>query len=441
MKVKVRNGSIMDSPRKEITSAELGEDLREALAHLYDPDFQPSEPLCRLVGCDSRNGALAVQSAILRAIESVKPPPSTPSSARTQQVYKVLHGRFVLKLTRAETAELLHMSVSSVRRAQREATHALTRVLSERGKIREPSTEGGTTDGRLQSPPEEASDDQTWDWRSQARRELDALRVSSPDKVSNVGETISGVLELGGSLISLRGIRIEVGFLQPNLVAAIHPSVLRQLLITALGRLARYLTTSQITIYAGLEDGNVVVTLTSTATAGHCPTVGELTGEMLVPENVSVGVDVDENTVFLSIEMPSAGSITVLVVDDNPDVARFYRRCTAGTSYRVVHISEAREVFGIIEAVSPDMIVLDIMMPDVDGWQLLMQLHENPVTRVIPVIVCSVVREEHLALSLGAALYLPKPVRPRDFIDALDQVRPQASTEAPISPVNNRAAC
>ena len=68
------------------------------------------------------------------------------------------------------------------------------------------------------------------------------------------------------------------------------------------------------------------------------------------------------------------------------------------------------------------------MLPDIDGWRLLMLLHENAETRTIPVIVCTVVREEGLALSLGATRYLAKPVGPRDFIETLNQVSPPAAT-------------
>jgi CheY-like chemotaxis protein len=111
----------------------------------------------------------------------------------------------------------------------------------------------------------------------------------------------------------------------------------------------------------------------------------------------------------------------VLVVDDNVDLVHFYRRYAAGTRYHIVHLSQGTGVLEAVESVTPDIIVLDVMLPDVDGWDLLVQLHEHPATRPIPVVVCSVVREEELALSLGASVYLPKPVRRREFIGALDQ--------------------
>ena len=85
----------------------------------------------------------------------------------------------------------------------------------------------------------------------------------------------------------------------------------------------------------------------------------------------------------------------------------------------------------LAEEIKPDIIVLDVMLPDVDGWELLSQLHEHPLTRSVPVIVCSVVGEEDLALALGAKVYLPKPVRRQQFLQALDQAVNQAAARAP----------
>mgnify|MGYP001111695391 CR=1 FL=1 len=73
----------------------------------------------------------------------------------------------------------------------------------------------------------------------------------------------------------------------------------------------------------------------------------------------------------------------------------------------------------LVKEFRPDLVVLDVMLPDTDGWRLLMHLRQHPLTRSTPVIICSVVQESDLASSLGAALYLSKPVRPRQFIQAL----------------------
>jgi len=150
----------------------------------------------------------------------------------------------------------------------------------------------------------------------------------------------------------------------------------------------------------------------------------------------SVKVDLEGDCLSFSMELPSVGQV-VLIVDDNADLIHLYRRYVVGTRYHIVHTAQGQRVFEIAEASSPDVIVLDVMLPDVDGWELLADLHEHSATRSIPVIVCSVIREEDLALALGAALYLPKPVERQQFLQALDQALSQAATRAPIVRANS----
>jgi CheY-like chemotaxis protein len=414
-----------------ITCEEFEQELREALTRLYDPGYQPSEPLCELMSCDPRGGALAVQTAIIHVIEDLEPPPDTPPTAQTRRVFDLLRNRFVLKLTQEETAEYLHVSLSSVQRGQREAIHVLARAIWERGRMPEPPAEE-----HFREEQPSADGTRRPDWRSQMRQELASLRSIDPSRVTDVAETLQGVLELESALVSGSGVHLEVGYVQPNLIAVVHPSALRQTLIAALGRLARHAAPGSITIFARLREGNAKITVRGPIAREQELTKEDLTRDILVPEGTTVEAGIEGGHAFLWINAPSLGQITVLAVDDNPDMLQFYRRCTTGTRYRIIHATGGKEAMGKIKTSSPDIMVLDVMLPDVDGWKLLMQLHENPATRAIPIIVCSVVREEDLARALGAALYLPKPVEPRQFVEALDRVCPQVPAEALEAPQN-----
>jgi CheY-like chemotaxis protein len=418
--VYAKNSSI--SIQHEMTTEKVEQELRDALAHLYDPNYQPSEILCELTGCDQREGALAVQSAMIRAIEDLTPSPNASPNSPTNQIHALLHNRFVQKLTLEETAKRMHMSLSSTCRTQRTAVHALARILWEHRQAAGQLPEKQAQENGRQLSDEAGVNARAIDWRAQAKRELASLLASAPDVVSDVGETIHGALELMAPLISKLGVRVEVGFVQPDLVATIHPSVLRQLLITAIGRLARYTSTGQLTIYAGREGGNAKITIVSDISAENRPTEGDLIADMVALENIVVEANIDGDHVSLGVEVPSVGKTTVLVVDDNLDMARFYRRCSEGTRYHIVHMAQGQGLFETVKVVGPDIIVLDVMLPDIDGWDLLMRLHEDPATRSTPIIICTVVKEEDLALSLGATCYLTKPVRPREFIQALDQL-------------------
>jgi CheY-like chemotaxis protein len=266
------------------------------------------------------------------------------------------------------------------------------------------------------------------------------LQAKAPGAVSDVGEVIRSVLELVDALAPVPGVQVEVESVQAGLVAAVHPVLLQQILISALKRLARHTSNEGIAVYARLEDGNVKITLTGAVASGQRLNETDLMSDIPVPEGVSIKVCIDGPQTFVWIEAPAEGKFTVLVVDDNEDMVRFYQSSAVGTRYHIVHITQGQKLFEAIQATAPDVIVLDVMLPDIDGWRLLMRLREDLATRPIPVIVCSVVREEELALSLGAARYLPKPVLPPEFIQALERVLSPAATEAPVSPASNAEA-
>jgi CheY-like chemotaxis protein len=424
-----------------VSYREFEKEFQEALCHLYDPDYQPHEALCAATGCDVADGMPAVRTTILRAIESLEPPPNTPPTALTRRIHDLLYNRFVLKLTQEETAYRLNVSRRTVNRLQHTAVHALAGALwSHRQTLERVANGLPRSDDEL--PTEKPTADiPISDWHSQVQRELDSLQAKAPDAWCDVAGAINSVLGFVSPLASELGIRLEVRSVQPGLVAAIHPVLLHQVLISTLRRFAPYVSDGQVVVYARLEDGNAKITLTGATTIRDGFSERDFVRGIPISKDVSIKVCVEGTQAFVWISVPSMGKVTVLVVDDNEDMARFFRDCTIGTRYHIVHIMQGGALFETVEATAADIVVLDVMLPDIDGWRLLMRLHEDPATRSIPVIICSVVQEEDLALSLGAARYLPKPVRPREFIQALDQVLPQAPTIASRSLASSAEAC
>jgi CheY-like chemotaxis protein len=399
---------------------EFGKELRDALLRLHDSSHHPADVLYQVMGCAPTEGVGALQARIVAAIGDMEPGLDIPADSRARRNFDCLHRRFVLGLTQEETAEYLHMSVRNLQRVQAEATHTLAQRLWQQG-LRAKKESGAV---------------QASNWRSQADRELVSLSMSAPNTTADVGEAIGGVLGIGDVLAATYGVHVKAGFVQPDVVAAVHPSVLRQTLITAIGQLARSISPGEMAIYATLEEGKVKIVITGPVAADRTPVAQDLISEIITPPETSIEIHQKGDRVFLQVKMPSVGAHTVLVVEDNLDMVHFYRRCTAGTLYRIVHMPPGQQLLDTIEASSPDVIVLDVMLPDIDGWQLLTHLHERPETRSIPVIVCSVVKEESLALALGAAHFLSKPIQPRQFVEALDRVLRQASAEVPKAPVN-----
>jgi CheY-like chemotaxis protein len=417
------------------TPDQFREQLQEALNRLYAPDYRPSEAFCRLVGADPLEGAFGVQSAIVRAIEEMEPAHDAPKGDYSRLIHDLLCCRYVQRLTQDETAQRLNISVAKAWRVQREAIHALGRYLWERSLAARP--------GDVAAEGESGAQVGEPDWRSQTERELASLDASAPNATASVEQALESVRELVSMLASGGRVPIRLEAIQPGLEARLHPSVLRQMLLTILKRLASCGGPGEISVFAGLEDGNVRIVLAAAVGSDReaDDLCDALVGGLVKPETVAVRAEIEDRHVFVSMDLPSTDVSPILVVDDNPDIVDLYRRSVEGTRYSIVHVRKGQDLFDAVAATRPKAIVLDVMLPDDDGWSLLLRLYEHPLTCTIPVIVCSVVREEELALALGAAMYLPKPVRPSEFRQALDRVLAQASSGAPGETANTPTAC
>lgn len=96
------------------------------------------------------------------------------------------------------------------------------------------------------------------------------------------------------------------------------------------------------------------------------------------------------------------GKFHVLVVDDNPDKCNLLKIALEMEGYNVQTASNGREALSAIDSFPPDLVVTDVMMPEMDGYELARRIRENPLTRFIPIILQSGRRIEPKDFRLGA---------------------------------------
>jgi CheY-like chemotaxis protein len=120
--------------------------------------------------------------------------------------------------------------------------------------------------------------------------------------------------------------------------------------------------------------------------------------------------------------IPTLAQVPVLVIDDNPDTIQLFQRYVQGSRYSVVGIQEPAETIRLVDQIRPRVIVMDVMMPELDGWDLLIHLRQDQQIRDVAILICSILPQEVLARSLGADGFLQKPVLPQDFLNALDRL-------------------
>jgi signal transduction histidine kinase/DNA-binding response OmpR family regulator len=111
---------------------------------------------------------------------------------------------------------------------------------------------------------------------------------------------------------------------------------------------------------------------------------------------------------------------TILVVDDDPTARELLTRTLESKGYRVIVARNGLEALALARQHKPQAITLDVMMPQLDGWSVLRQLKEDDELRDIPVIMVTILNERGLAIPLGAAELLTKPIDRRRLTALLE---------------------
>lgn len=117
------------------------------------------------------------------------------------------------------------------------------------------------------------------------------------------------------------------------------------------------------------------------------------------------------------------GKKTIMVVDDNPDIVTIVKTILEGKGYSVQCAYSGTEVFTRLDEQRPDLIILDVMLPQMDGLEVLTRLKGNPDTSAIPVILLTakVQYEDVLGgYKLGADYYITKPFTSTQLVNGIN---------------------
>lgn len=121
----------------------------------------------------------------------------------------------------------------------------------------------------------------------------------------------------------------------------------------------------------------------------------------------------------------TANQKTVMIIEDEPDAAELFGEMMRVNGFRVIKMFSSTPAIPMIKQEKPDVILLDIMMPDISGLEVLRFMQREPELAKIPVIVVSaksMPSDIKSGLEAGAAMYLTKPVGFQDLKNAVEQV-------------------
>lgn len=141
-----------------------------------------------------------------------------------------------------------------------------------------------------------------------------------------------------------------------------------------------------------------------------------------------VGVPVPENIPVAAEPPVIAAGATVLVIDDDPAVREIIVSYLQGEGFHVATATSGEEGLQLAHDLKPAVITLDVMMPMMDGWEVLAQLKSAPDLSHIPVIMLSFMDSRTMGFALGATDYMLKPVSREALIDVMKRYASTAPT-------------
>ena len=122
--------------------------------------------------------------------------------------------------------------------------------------------------------------------------------------------------------------------------------------------------------------------------------------------------------------MTSTDPKTIMIAEDEPDTAEMFAEMIRLSGYRVIKSYGGSAALGLLERETPDALVLDLMMPDISGIEVLRFVRREPRLENMPVIVVtakSLPSDIKDGLDAGASIYLTKPVAFLDLIKAIEK--------------------
>ena len=388
--------------------------LRRAIAHLDDPAFLESHPLTEQIGFIAQAPQMSRGQLLRRtlrlAIEALDPGTESPPNSPDNRPYEVLQRYAIAKQSMTSIASKLDISERHAYRALHQALEALTQILQ--GLAADPSSSVN------------ALEDKTLTRAARVREEIERLAQGSNQDV-DICELVSAAVENARHLAEGSNLQISLHLEELCLNVVVNRVMLRQAILNLLSYMVRAEAGNTISVQVQRLHKLALVRfrhqpgpLDDLPQSGSPYAIALQLLDSLGIQCVSRQGEDDVTETLLTV--PLASEHTVLIVDDNEGTIALFTRYLRRRSYRVVGVTSGARVLEAVNEAHPDVIILDVMMPDRDGWEILEEIRASEAGARTRIIVCSVINDPQLASALGADGFMHKPVSQASLLQALE---------------------
>ncbi len=388
--------------------------IRSALSHLADVDYLNNHPLAQQLPPHVANEppSLRLRAFLLGLIEIMKPSPEVAETASAWRHYFILRDRYVLQHPLWQIGERMALGERQVRREHQRAVSALA-VLA-MAQMTELSASPMAVPTSAPATLEEA-----------VQRLTPAPRVFRlAGLLDDVAAVVAQSLKHDANLDAPT---LQIAISQPALSVFADRGILHQLLLRLtqlfVRNTKRPVALSLSAHLAQPSTQHVEITLSSPSanTLAEGAAAEDMRLCRWLADSLNIALTFNPDAVSFMLPLGEVAR-TVLIVDDEPAAIELFQSYLTGLNYNVV--SEIKPEAALAHALDivPHVILIDVMMPAMDGWELLQRLRHVPALHDVPIVACSVLNDADLARALGATRFLKKPILRQQLIRTLEEV-------------------
>jgi CheY-like chemotaxis protein len=381
-----------DNPTSTIPD-DFIEQVKQALEHLYDFPFLQHHPLANLLPTHT-NGVEEpighrLRRELIAAIDTLNPGSTVSVRSGISRLFNLMHLHYVGGMTIQETALELGISLRQAYRDLRRGQESVSEILWLKQNHPLPNV-----------TPTDVSTIQS-----------EVARIEGEVKATTITQHLTIALRAIEKLAERQ--TITINYTAPLRPIVIHTNsvIAQQVLVSFFSQTVQQLNMQTLDVRLLEQSNRICITIT------HEP-ANLIYNELLVSLLNKIEWQITQESHQVSIVMNGLQA-SVLIIDDNEGLHTLLERYFTGYPYQLIYATNGADGLSLAQNILPDVIIMDLMMPHMDGWELLQRLKLAPPTHTIPVIICSVINDPELAYSLGANHFIAKPLNKDDLLSAL----------------------
>jgi CheY-like chemotaxis protein len=382
------------------------EQVKQVLEHLYDFAYLQQHPLARIYDHEgdlsAKTAGRQLRADVIRVIESLKPPSEATFRAPVARLYNMLHLYYVENLSIQDAALELGLSERQAYRDLKRGQESIAAVLWDK-RLPQPQS------AQVNNPPQDFS------------FETEIARLKLNFSAVDIRQLFHSAQDAVKRLSEQRSVEIVAEEVASPLMISTDSGIAQQILVSLLSYAIQQAEAGILEVsFRSPHRGTVTLALhythTEEGSVSMSPVIATLVHRLrwhIVQE------DLTAQTRQIVLDMTSSKA-TILVIDDNEGWTELLGRFLEGSDCVVIAGSADQDVVQQVRDLLPTLIILDVMMPGRDGWELLQRLRAQPSTSDIPIMVCTVFHDSQLAYSLGASAFVSKPAGREIILETLE---------------------